>query len=187
MSPRPSKRGSLLRAAASVVAERGYAALTLDAVGAAAGVSKGGVLYHFATKEALVAALVEQLSTGFEADQAARYEADPISPGAWTRAYVRASAAPAQDESEQIAAVALLAAVGYDPLLLGPLQDHYRRWVQRLNDDELPGVDAHVVRLAADGLWAAELFGLAPPAPALRARINARLIELATSSEGQGP
>ena len=37
--------------------------LTLDAVGAATGVSKGGVLYHFPTKEALVAALVEQLSS----------------------------------------------------------------------------------------------------------------------------
>lgn len=174
----------MLRAAASVVAERGYAALTLDAVGAAAGVSKGGVLYHFATKEALVAALVEQLSTGFDADQGAMYEADPISPGAWTRAYVRASVGSPQEESEQIAAVALLAAVGYNPALLEPIQDDYRRWVQRLNDDELPGVDAQVVRLAADGLWAAELFGLAPPTPELRARIKARLLELANSSEG---
>lgn len=187
MSPRPSKRASLLRAATSVVAERGYAALTLDAVGAAAGVSKGGVLYHFATKEALVTALVEQLSAGFDADQAAKYDADPTSPGAWTRAYVRASATPPQDESEQIAAVALLAAVGYDPGLLAPIQDDYRRWVQRLNDDELPGVDAHVVRLAADGLWAAELFGLAPPDSELRERIICRLIEMATSHQGQGP
>jgi hypothetical protein len=57
--------------------------------------------------------------------------------------------------------------------------------VQRLEDDGLPGVDAHVVRLAADGLWAADLFNLAPPDPALRARIHARLAELAGASGGQ--
>lgn len=186
MSPRPSRRKSLLLAAATVVAERGYSALTLDAVGAATGVSKGGVLYHFPSKEALVAALVDELATGFDADQSAAHDADPIAPGAWTRAYVTASAAPAQDESEQLAVVALLAAVGYDPSLLTPIQDRYRNWVQRLNDDGLPGVDAHLVRLAADGLWAADLFGLAPPDAALRARIHVRLTELASPNGGSG-
>lgn len=184
MSPRPSKRKSLLRAATTVVAERGYSGLTLDAVGVATGVSKGGVLYHFPTKEALVAALVEELVTGFDLDQTAAHDADPAAPGAWTRAYLAASAAPAQDESEQLAGVALLAAVGYDPSLLGPIQDRYRSWVQRLDDDGLAGVDAHVVRLAADGLWAADLFGLAPPDAVLRARINARLSELAGPNRG---
>lgn len=186
MSPQPSKRQSLLRAAATVVAERGYSALTLDAVGAATGVSKGGVLYHFPTKEALVAALLEELITDLDADQTAAHDADPDAPGAWTRAYLTASSAPPQqDQSAHVAAVALLAAVGYDPSLLAPLQARYRHWVKRLADDGLSGVDAHVVRLAADGLWTADLFDLAPPDPALRTRIHRRLGELATASGGQ--
>lgn len=176
----------MLRTASKVVAEGGYSALTLGAVGAATGVSKGGVLYHFPTKEALVAALLEQLLIGFDADLSAAHDADPIAPGAWTRAYVAASAAPPEDDSAQLAAVALLAAVGYDPSLLGPLQDRYRSWVDRLDDDGLPGIDAHVVRLAADGLWATDLFDLAPPDPALRARIHTRLVELASASGAQG-
>ncbi len=179
MSPRKSKREALLSAAITVVAERGYSALTLDAVGAAAGVSKGGVLYHFPTKEALIAGLVDQLVSGFDADQAAAHGEDPAAPGAWTRAFLRASAVPVQEASVQTAAVALLAAVGYDPSLLLPVQQRYRDWVRRLDGDGLPGVDAHVVRLAADGLWAADLFGLAPPDPALRAGIHARLQQLA--------
>ena len=187
MSPRPSKRELLLRTAATVVAERGYSALTLDAVGAAAGVSKGGLLYHFPTKEALVAALLEELLTGFETEQAAAHAADPTAQGSWTRAYVKASDAPAQRESAQLASVALLAAVGFDPSLLGPLQDRYRNWVERLDNDGLPGVDAHVVRLAADGLWASDLFDLAPPDPLLRARIRARLEELASAHRGDRP
>jgi hypothetical protein len=80
--------------------------------------------------------------------------------------------------------VALLAAVGYAPSLLEPIQARYGDWVQRLEEDGLPGVDAHVVRLAADGLWAADLFDLAPPDPALRARIQTRLAELAGASGG---
>jgi hypothetical protein len=48
----------------------------------------------------------------------------------------------------------------------------------------LPGIDAHVVRLAADGLWAADLFGLAPPDPELRERINVRLSDLASPHGG---
>lgn len=187
MSPRASKRDLLLRSAAALVAENGYSALTLDAVGARTGVSKGGVLYHFPTKEALVAGLLETLVTGFDAEQQAAYDADPTAPGAWTRAYVTASEAPPQAETAQLASVALLAAVGYDPSLLEPLQDRYRGWVARLDVDGLPGVDAHVVRLAADGLWAADLFGLAPPAPALRERIRARLDELAGTGAGAGP
>jgi len=187
MSPRPSKRELLLRAASTVVAERGYSALTLDAVAAAARVSKGGLLYHFPSKEALVAALLEELLTGFDTDQTAAHTADPIPPGAWTRAYMKASAAPPQDESAQLASVALLAAAGYDPSLLAPLQKRYRNWVERLDDDGLPGVDAHVVRLAADGLWASDLFDLAPPDPLLRTRIRARLEELASAHRGDRP
>ena len=45
--PRPSARARLLDAAVAVVRRDGAQALTLDAVAAEAGVSKGGLLYHF--------------------------------------------------------------------------------------------------------------------------------------------
>lgn len=182
MSPRPTKRAAILRATERVVAERGYSALTLDAVAEAAGVSKGGLLYHFPSKEALVAGLLEELAAAFDADQVAERGED-VAPGAWTRAFVRSSVAPSSAPTHS-AAVALLAAVGHDPTLLAPLQERYREWVGRLEDDGLEGVDAHVVRLAADGLWAADLFNLAPPEEALRARILQRLDELAGGGEG---
>lgn len=185
MSPRPSKRQTLLRHAAQLVSEQGYSGLTLDAVGAASGVSKGGVLYHFPTKEALVAALVEDMVAAFEAGQLQAHAEDASTPGSWTRAYLRASGAGAVEGSEHRAMVALLAAVGHDPSLLAPVQDRYRQWSQRLEGDDLPGVDAHVVRLAADGLWAADLFGLAPPHGRTRRRILGRLRELAGGAGGR--
>lgn len=169
----------MLGAALVLVAQNGYSALTLDAVGKAAGVSKGGVLYHFPTKEALVVALIEQLASGLDADQSTGAGEDAALPGAATRAYLDAVTRPA-DAAEHRVTVAMLAAVAHDPHLLAPLQEQYRQWVARLDADGLPEVDAHVVRLAADGLWAAELFGLAPPDPVLRTAILARLQQLAS-------
>lgn len=48
----------ILEAAAAVLLRSGSRALTIDAVAAEAGLSKGGVLHHYASKDALIAALV---------------------------------------------------------------------------------------------------------------------------------
>ena len=65
---RPSARERLLDAAATVVRRDGAQALTLDAVAAEAGVSKGGLLYHFRSKRDLLDALVGRWLDGWQAD-----------------------------------------------------------------------------------------------------------------------
>ena len=54
------RRETLLRAAARVFAQRGYASAQMDEIARAAETSKGGLYFHFATKEALLAAVVGQ-------------------------------------------------------------------------------------------------------------------------------
>ncbi|RUQ97627.1 TetR/AcrR family transcriptional regulator [Labedella endophytica] len=63
-----SARDRILDAFEEVLVASGERAATLDAVAAAAGVSKGGLLYHFASKEALVDGLIERLDAFVEAD-----------------------------------------------------------------------------------------------------------------------
>ena len=58
---RPSAREAMLDAAQAVVLKQGAASLTLDAVAREAQVSKGGVMYHFPTKQALLTALGERM------------------------------------------------------------------------------------------------------------------------------
>src|SRR5918997_2985402 len=53
----PAARAKVLTAFSALVVEQGERAATLDAVAERAGVSKGGLLYHFATKDALVEGL----------------------------------------------------------------------------------------------------------------------------------
>lgn len=47
------KRHLILDTATKIVMENDYNALTLDAVAKQAGISKGGLLYHFPNKELL--------------------------------------------------------------------------------------------------------------------------------------
>ena len=56
-----NKRNKILEAAFTVVAEQGAIRLTIDAVAAESGFSKGGVLYHFRSKNALLTGMLAHL------------------------------------------------------------------------------------------------------------------------------
>lgn len=58
--PRGPARELLLDAARSLLLERGYEAAALDDVCTRAGVTKGGLFYHFQSKEQLAAAAIER-------------------------------------------------------------------------------------------------------------------------------
>jgi AcrR family transcriptional regulator len=134
--------------------------------------SKGGLLYHFATKEALVDALVEDWLDRFEADVVAG-----TAKGSWARAYAQACAGRSSAQ-QRATDVALLVALAGDPRGLDAVRKRYAAWQDRLLADAPGSVDATLVRLAADGLWFADLLGLAPPTGHLRQAVTARLKEL---------
>jgi AcrR family transcriptional regulator len=171
--PRPSRRADLLDAAVAVIRRDGAQALTLDAVAAESGISKGGLLYHFATKRELVDGLVARWLDAFEAD---------LERGGWTAgAYVRAcdaGAAPDRRSSE----FGMLAALIAEPAVLEGIRARYEGWMDRLLEDADPA-GAWVVRLAADGLWYSDLLGLAPPGGETRARVLTRLAALAGAAQ----
>ncbi|HET8846332.1 MAG TPA: TetR/AcrR family transcriptional regulator, partial [Ktedonobacteraceae bacterium] len=95
-----STRQHILEAAAKVVQSEGVARLTLEAVAKAAGVSKGGVLYHFATKEALVEGMLGALFDHFTHDLDTEIAHNESAPGQWARAYIRASTYTVEGEDE---------------------------------------------------------------------------------------
>jgi AcrR family transcriptional regulator len=74
---------------------------------------------------------------------------------------------------------AALIAAAARPDLVGPLRMAFDRWQARVEDDGIDPVRATVVRLAADGLWLSELFGLAAPSASLRAAVDLELVRMA--------
>ncbi|HEX7492083.1 MAG TPA: TetR/AcrR family transcriptional regulator [Candidatus Limnocylindrales bacterium] len=176
---RPSRRDVLLDAAERIVRDKGANHLTFDAVAAEANTSKGGLLYHFASKDELVAAMVERLVASFDGSLNAHAAADKSATGRWTRAYVATTAAPDGRSADDMTASALLAAVACNPGLIEPLRDRYRVWREAAAADGIAPEDALIAMLAADGLWIADLLGFAPPTGELRARLIERMGQLA--------
>lgn len=176
-------KGRIIDAAEEVVLRDGVAHLTLEAAAAEAGLSKGGVLYHFPTRDALVAGMVDKIIDEFDRDIEAHH-ADPGEPGSFTRAYIRATMSPISStlERQDRLGAALIAAAAGAPALLAPLRAAADRWQHRLERDGLDPTVATLLRLACDGLWLCDLFGLAPPSAALRASLEDRLELLASQA-----
>jgi len=172
---RTDTRKRLLDAAASVVRRDGAKALTLDAVAAEAGVSKGGLLYHFKTKRDLLDAMLEGWLEEFGAEIAAAEEGK-----GFARGYVKASDMTGWAATERATEFGLLAAMVDEPAVLEGVRARYAAWQNQLVAQAADPVDATVARLAADGLWLNDLLGLAPPAGELRERVMERMLQLAT-------
>lgn len=177
----PVARAKVLDAADRVLRGRPAAAFTLDAVAREAGVSKGGLMYHFPTKEALLQAMVARAVAAV--DEVLAVAAASEEPGSFTLAYlettVPASAGGQPEDGMGPPVGALAAAVSLDPQLLTPLRTAYDRWQARLEHDGLDPAVATLVRLAVDGWWLSALLGLTPLSASVHAGVRDLLHALA--------
>jgi AcrR family transcriptional regulator len=165
LTPRTARRNDpagvrerLLDAAMRVVREHGAADLTLDAVARAAQVSKGGLLYHFPSKPALIEALLILLIDRFRLRVEAQYDALPAEPGRWLRAYVRASFSDVPPPIEII--VLLSSHLAEHPHLLEHVRADHALWAERCTTDGVPAARARIIRSAADGYWSEGIVGV---------------------------
>jgi AcrR family transcriptional regulator len=180
-----SVRDRLLNAAEMVTSRDGVASLTLDAVAREAGVSKGGLLYHFPSKSALLTGIVERLASDCESRQNLACAACSREPGAFTRAYLAARAAPPDPQSGAIR-TALLAAVGTDPQYLDPMRRRFQEWQQRIESDGIDPAVATIVRLAIDGLCLSSMLGMPVPTGELRDAVLGKLHSMTTPAGANG-
>lgn len=161
-----------LTAAFALVCREGAAGLTLEAVAKEAGLSKGGLLHHFPTKDALVRALVERTARLWEAAVEAEADKDPQPVGRYIRAFMRALRDPAIAQLGR----GLLAAVALNQALLDPLRESFLRCRARIAADGLDLPTAYNCVLVADSLWFASMFDLPlPPEDVLR-ELDERLV-----------
>ena len=175
MAERANARDLILTVAESIVARQGAKGLSFDTVSKAANISRGGVLYHFASKELLIQAMIERLISRFESMLEAGIANDPDPHGRFTRAFARATF---QMDAETSAVFSsLIAAIGYDPELIAPLRERWEHW-QCLSEQELDLATAAIVRMTSHALWLNGIFGMNTYAPEDQAKIIARLEQL---------
>jgi AcrR family transcriptional regulator len=174
----------ILTAAERVALRDGVLRLTVEAVAREAKLSKGGVLYHFATKESLIQAMLDRLIRYCEQEME-QHQQNDAAPGRWTRAYVRKTLAPltpypgeaAFPKSKEVGA-GLIVAAATNPKLLEPLRKRFRTWQRAIERDGISPTRATVVRLAVDGLWLADVLGIWSLSDKLRRQVLNELIRL---------
>ncbi|MBL8150586.1 MAG: TetR family transcriptional regulator [Blastocatellia bacterium] len=177
MKDRNTTRETILRAAVRVIEETGISSLTLELVASHAGVSKGGLLYHFPSKEALITGLLQLYIDEFEIKFEDEYLQDPYpeKPGRWLRAYIRASAA--EFTVTEVAGASLIAAVATNPDLLKLIRTQAEKWKKKVTADIDP-VLATVIRLAVDGLCFADIFEIEKPQGKFREEVLQKMVAL---------
>lgn len=178
-------RDRLLDAAERVVVESGATHLTLDAVAKSAGVSKGGLLYHFPSKEALLEGMLARHFQDVDAEVAKRLERR--AGGTASRAGKGSSRTGKPSRADMFServrvlldghqerpafGVAMVAASADNPEHMAACRARYRKLVDE--SSKLPGgfERTALVLLAVQGLLLAELLHLSPYTPEERSRL----------------
>lgn len=185
MSRPPAARDAVLDAFERILIDAGERAATLDATAKAAGVSKGGLLYHFANREALVDGVLERFARLVD-DDIAVLERAPEGAVAY---YVRSSVAVGSPLDRAAVAATRLAQAGHESAAR-TIRSVRERWLEAVRRHVADPTVALAITLIGDGLYYdSALHGQDPdlgvdaPPPADMDALVALLERLAGSSE----
>jgi AcrR family transcriptional regulator len=168
---RKSSREKILDAAAELVAEIGAGRLTLDAVAEKAGLSKGGLLYNFPTKEALLQGMIQRMIDQVTSEKDALREKAEPGPNLEARVVTKTLLNICCGGKMQEFATGMMVATAENPRLLDPVREVINTTLDQLKttSDDL---DAALLGwLATEGLSNLEMHNLSPFSEADRDRI----------------
>lgn len=170
-------RAQILAAAAELAKESGAAHISIDAIARRAGISKGGLLYHFPKKDALIQALVEQHLTSIEAMiEDAQDGGASKGKNAVARAYIRIFRDHFCVQKKKPDGI--LIALAENPHLLDPVRAHQKRMVERVRRSAADQPMSLIALLVAEGIKALDLFEANPLTTEERAAVLDRLLQL---------
>jgi AcrR family transcriptional regulator len=165
----------ILNAAEALACEVGTATLRLEAVAERADVSKGGLLYHFPSKNALVQAMLARRLVFFsEAQDQLQSQTASDDPGR-LRSFLQAGLDDLRANSQFCKS--LLAAVVSNPELLEPVRVFLKQKLKELGKSSVGRDQAILLWLAVEGLRFHEMFEVSPLSATERKRITRQLLE----------
>lgn len=169
-------RSAIIAAASRLIAERGVR-VSLDAIARAADVSKGGLIYHFSSKDDLFLAIVRSFCHGFRDRVMEHADREGDVPGRLTRAYVNVSLDPDVLNGEERIRLVVIGQLMSIPEVADLAAEDARRWERDLGEDGVSPDVQQIVISASDGAEGALLWGDAPGAEALQ-RLRSGLLGL---------
>ncbi len=169
-SSRKSSRDAILDAAEETARELGANKMTLEAVAARAGLSKGGLLYHFPSKTALLQAIVQRFSERLV----------PREPGPVAAQVIEARLARMTERPhDKRVGYSMIAAIADHPDILETVRQTQRQIWDAMRERDAAPIDAMVAWLAVEGLSFMEMFDTSPLTADERAQIERAVRALA--------
>ncbi|MGL3805234.1 TetR/AcrR family transcriptional regulator [Paeniglutamicibacter sp. R2-26] len=148
MSRPPLAKEKIIEAYVSMLCDEGERAATMEATAAKAGVSKGGLLYHFASKEMLAQGAIDGLLRTF-AEDLRRMEEAPEGPSIY---FVRTSTVIGSELDRYFLAVLRLAQGGHEPSVKA-LDDIQEGWLDLIRREVKDRHAAEAIMLIGEGLY----------------------------------
>ena len=185
-------KDKICEAAIRIASRDGLLAMTLENVAREAGITKGGVMYHFPSKDELIRGVLEYFSQQCEMMLMRRVIDDPEPRMRWARCMLDclfpqspAASQPDGFDSDVLSRffIATLAGAVTSPGAMQPLIDLANRMRNRCLSDPRDGMEQLMVWLTIDGLLLWQFMGLIGPedpliqkvAETLRARIATQM------------
>jgi len=149
----------ILEVAREIAAEKGVGQLTLEAVADRAGISKGGLLYHFPGKKELIIALMDSYVSHLSAELESATEPFKGHPQAlvlgfihWYKKFNGIAA------TNRTWGAAVFAVQSFDPQLMEPLHNWYRQLFEKIRNSGPASLDTAI--MAIEGLFMLSLYNL---------------------------
>ena len=162
------------RSAQVLVAEHGAGNLTIDAVARHAGVSKGGLLYHYANKQALLEAMLEDLLS----TRKALFLSSKAKQGHTAQLKAMINTEFSLTLAERATANAILASGAENPALLDPVREYFTVLFDHLAQGAKDPALGTTAILAVQGIQLLETLGLYQFESADKDRLRLRLLAL---------
>ncbi|MDD7912086.1 MULTISPECIES: TetR/AcrR family transcriptional regulator [Pseudovibrio] len=153
-------RRMILDAAIELVSEQGNGVFSLEEVAKRAGISKGGLLYNFPSKNALIAAMVSHFTEELKqrVSEAEQVVAKDQLPNKLIRAHLMGLKAKLSKGHKPN--FGILAAIGEDPSMLDPVRQYNRDLYERiLKDSDNPELAA-LVFFSTEGIRCMQIFNI---------------------------
>lgn len=148
MSRPPVAKEKIIAAYVAMICDEGERAATMEATAALAGVSKGGLLYHFPSKESLAQAIIDGLHDLVAID----LENMASSPEGPSRYFVRTSCIIGGEFDRFFNAVLRLAQGGHAPALKA-LDAIQNSWLELIRGEVADEHAAEAIMLIGEGLY----------------------------------
>jgi AcrR family transcriptional regulator len=173
---RDNNRDRILEAAEAIVKTRGAGKLTYDELARESGFTRGGLTYHFPTKDSLLQALLERDVEQWQAREQSLRPTDAPTDAAELIGYLRAFTVETDEKRRFVAG--MLSAVAHDHSLLDPVRRLQAERVRTASWDQT-ALRQQLLRFAAEGLFWSEFFRCTELPADVRERLVTELEALA--------